>query len=117
SRLNQLSMREAMIKFLETLPANEPIAVYLLGDRLRLLQDFTTDSAVLKDVVRSFKGKNSPLLTMSTDGSPIAPVLPGVAQSLPPQMAAQIKAFQDQMTVDATDQRVQATLAALNSLS
>ncbi|MGZ7052956.1 MAG: VWA domain-containing protein, partial [Candidatus Angelobacter sp.] len=98
SRLNQVSMRQAMIKFLETLPANEPIAVYLLGDRIRLLQDFTTDPAVLKDVVRSFKGKNSPLLAVSADGSPIAPILPGVAQSLPPQMAAQIRAFQDQMT-------------------
>ena len=118
SRLNQLSMREAMIKFLETLPANEPIAVYLLSDRLRLLQDFTTDPALLKDVVRSFKGKSSPLLTaVSVDGSPIAPILPGVAQSLPPQMAAQIKAFQDQTTVDTTDQRVQATLVALNLLS
>jgi VWFA-related protein len=117
SRLNQLSMREAMIKFLETLPANEPIAVYLLSDRLRLLQDFTTDPALLKDVVRSFRGKSSPLLTISTDGSPIAPVLPGVAQSLPPQMAAQIRAFQDQTTVDTTDQRVQATLVALNMLS
>jgi hypothetical protein len=40
-----------------------------------------------------------------------------VAQSLPPQMAGQIRAFQDQMTVDTTDQRVQMTLAALNSLS
>ena len=117
SRLNQVSMRQAMIKFLETLPANEPIAVYLLSDRIHLLQDFTTDPAVLKNVVRSFKGSNSPLLTVSADGSPIAPLLPGVAQSLPPQMAAQIKAFQDQMTVDATDQRVQATLAALNTLS
>ncbi|MGZ4828609.1 MAG: VWA domain-containing protein [Candidatus Angelobacter sp.] len=117
SRINQVSMRQAMIKFLETLPANEPIAVYLLGDRIRLLQDFTTDPAVLKDVVRSFKGKNSPLLAVSADGSPIAPILPGVAQSLPPQMAAQIRAFQDQMTADVTDQRVQVTLAALNSLS
>ncbi|MGZ4860322.1 MAG: VWA domain-containing protein [Candidatus Angelobacter sp.] len=117
SRLNQVSMRQAMIKFLETLPANEPIAVYLLGDRIRLLQDFTTDPAVLKDVVRSFKGKNSPLLAVSADGSPIAPILPGVAQSLPPQMAAQIRAFEDQMTADVTDQRVQVTLAALNSLS
>ncbi|MGZ4843758.1 MAG: VWA domain-containing protein [Candidatus Angelobacter sp.] len=117
SRINQVSMRQAMIKFLETLPANEPIAVYLLGDRIRLLQDFTTDPAVLKDVVRSFKGKNSPLLAVSADGSPIAPILPGVAQSLPPQMAAQIRAFEDQMTADVTDQRVQVTLAALNSLS
>jgi hypothetical protein len=32
-------------------------------------------------------------------------------------MAAQIKAFQDQTTVDTTDQRVQATLVALNLLS
>jgi len=32
-------------------------------------------------------------------------------------MAAQIRAFQDQMTVDVTDLRVQTTLAALNSLS
>ncbi len=87
SRVNQISMRQAMIKFLETLPANEPIAVYLLGDRLRLLQDFTTDPAVLKDVVRSFNGKSSPLLAVSADGSPIAPILPGVAQSLPPQSA------------------------------
>jgi VWFA-related protein len=117
SRLNQVSMRQAMIKFLETLPANEPIAVYLLSDRIRLLQDFTTDPAVLKDVVRSFKGRSSPLLAVSADGSPIAPVLPGVAQSLPPQMAGQIKAFQDQMTADVTDLRVQTTLGALNSLS
>jgi VWFA-related protein len=117
SRVNQAIMRQAMIKFLETLPANEPIAVYLLSDKIRLLQDFTTDPAVLKDVVRSFKGKNSPLLAVSADGSPIAPVLPGVAQSLPPQMAGQIRAFQDQMTADVTDQRVQVTLGALNSLS
>ncbi|MCU1220153.1 MAG: hypothetical protein JWN42_1350 [Candidatus Angelobacter sp.] len=117
SRLNQVAMRQAMVKFLETLPANEPIAVYLLGDKIRLLQDFTTDPAVLKDVVRSFKGKSSPLLAVSADGSPIAPILPGVAQSLPPGMAGQIRAFQDQMTADFTDQRVQVTLAALNSLS
>jgi VWFA-related protein len=117
SRVNQAVMRQAMIKFLETLPANEPIAVYLLSDKIRLLQDFTTDPAILKEVVRSFKGKSSPLLAVSADGSPIAPVLPGVAQSLPPQMAGQIRAFQDQMTADFTDQRVQITLAALNSLS
>ena len=117
SRLNQVSMRQAMIKFLETLPANEPIAVYLLGDKIRLLQDFTTDPSLLKDVVRSFKGKNSPLLGLSADGSAIAPVLPGVAQSLPPQMAAQVRAFQDQQTADVTDLRVRMTLAALNSLS
>jgi VWFA-related protein len=115
SRMNQAFMREAMVKFLEKLPDNEPIAVYFLADKLRLVQDFTTDSAVLKQVVRSFKGKNSPFLT-ATDASS-APILPGIAQALPPAMAAQIREFQDQMTGDFADLRVQMTLAALNSLA
>ncbi len=117
SRTNQAYMRDAMVKFLEKLPENEPIAVYLLSDRIRLLQDFTTDPALLRDVVRSFKGKSSPLLSVSADGSPVGPILPGIAQSLPPQMAAQIREFQDQLTTNMTDQRVQMTLSALNSLS
>ncbi len=115
-RVNQVYVREQMIKFLEKLPENEPVAVYLLSDRLHLLQDFTTDQAVLKAVIRSFKGKSSPLLNQSTDGSVLPPILPGIAQSLPPAMAGQIRQFQDQLTVNLADQRVQLTLTALNSL-
>jgi VWFA-related protein len=117
SRTNQAYMRDAMVRFLEKLPENEPIAVYLLGDGIRLLQDFTTDPALLKQVVSSFKGKSSPLLSVSADGSPVAPILPGIAQSLPPGMAAQIREFQDQLTTTMSDQRVQMTLSALNSLA
>lgn len=117
SRTNQVFMREAMVKFLDKLPENEPIAVYLLGDRIRLLQDFTTDPTVLREVVRSFKGKSSPLLGSALDGTAPSILLPGIAQSLPPQMAFQIKEFQDQLTLNMTDQRVQMTLSALNSLA
>jgi len=116
-RVNQAYMRDAMIKYLEKLPENEPIAVYLLGDKLRLLQDFTTDPATLKEVVRSFKGKNSRYLNVSADGTAVDPLLPGIAQSVPAQMAAQIRLFQDQLTVNLLDQRVEITLAALRSLA
>lgn len=117
SRVNQAYMRESMIKFLAKLPANVPIAVYLLADRLRMVQDFTTDPELLKKVVQSFKGKNSPLLNEAADGSPLPAILPGISQSLPPQMAGQIRAFQDQLTMNLTDQRAFITLAALNSLA
>jgi len=113
---NQMYMRDAMVRFLEKLPDNQPIAVYLLSDRLRLLQDFTTDPVLLREVVRSFKGKNSPLLNSSINGS-ASPVLPGISQSLPPQMAGQIREFQEQILTGMTDQRVGITLSALNSLS
>lgn len=117
SRTNQIIMRDAMIRFLEKLPENGPIAVYLLDEKLRLVQDFTTDPAVLKEVVRSFKGKSSPYLNMSADGSAISPVLPGISTSLPPLVAAQIRQFQEQLTANMTDQREQLTLSALNSLA
>ena len=112
--MNQAFMRDSMIKFLEKLPANEPNAVYLLGEKLRLLQDFTTDPAALKQVVRSFKGKNS--LYLNGGGPAVSAAMPGMAQLLP-QMAVQIKEFQDQMTASMDDRRVQMTLSALNSLA
>jgi VWFA-related protein len=117
NRTNQAFMRDAMIKYLEKLPENEPVSVYLLGDKLRLLQDFTTDPAVLKQVARSFKGKSSPLLRVSADGTPTDPVLPGIAQALPAQMAAQIHLFQDQLAVNLLDQRVEITLSSLKWLA
>jgi VWFA-related protein len=114
SPMNQAFMRDSMIKFLEKLPENEPIAVFLLGDKLRLVQDFTTDPTALKQVIRSFKGKKSPYL--NGGGPDVAAAMPGMAQILP-QMAVQIKEFQDQITGMADDIRVKMTLTALNSLA
>src|SRR5689334_9773568 len=71
SRASQAFMRDEMIKFLDKLPENEPIAVYLLSDKLRLLQDFTADPTLLKQVVHSFKGKGSPYLSVAADGTAI----------------------------------------------
>jgi VWFA-related protein len=117
TRLNQMMARQAMIKFLENLPENEPVAVYLLDNRIRLLQDFTTDPSALREVVRSFKGKSSPLLNVSANGSPVTPILPGISQSLPAQMAAQIREFEQSQALNLVDQRVNVTLSALNSLA
>jgi VWFA-related protein len=45
-----MSVRQQMIRFLETMPGGQPIAVYILDGKLRLLQDFTTDNGVLKEL-------------------------------------------------------------------
>src|SRR5262245_29041642 len=59
---NQAYARQQMVKFLENLPTDRPIAVYALGQDLRLLQDFTSDPDVLKTIVRKFKGQSPHLL-------------------------------------------------------
>jgi VWFA-related protein len=48
SNTNQIYMRDQMLRFLEKLPDGQPMAVFALGTKLRLLQDFTTDPALLK---------------------------------------------------------------------
>jgi VWFA-related protein len=60
--VEQAYVRVEMIKFLSKLPQGEPVAIYALGKKLYLLQDFTTDLDELKKTIEAFKGQSSPLL-------------------------------------------------------
>jgi VWFA-related protein len=45
---SQAQVHVQMIKMLRQLPTNVPVAVFLLGDRLKILQSFTTDPKLLQ---------------------------------------------------------------------
>ncbi len=106
--ISQKYVRQEMIKFLEKLPAGQPVAVYALGAKLRLLQDFTTDPGLMKQVIQNMKGRNSPVLDNPT-GSQSAPYLTAATASALAEMGMQ--------AMLKTDQRVSMTLAALKSLA
>lgn len=118
--LNQAYVRTEMVHFLEKLPQGQPIAIYALGKKLSLLQDFTTDLTELKTVIHAFKGQKSHLIA-NASGAPDPPVVSGVAAqmlaSLAPQLLAQIQSFAEENLAQQTDMRVQWTLSALNSLA
>jgi VWFA-related protein len=117
---HQAYVRSEMVHFLEKLPQGQPIAIYALGRKLRLLQDFTTDLTELKNVIGSFKGQKSPLMSKAA-GAPDTPVVHGVAAqvlaSTAPQMLTQIEGFTQESLAEQTGMRVQLTLSALNSLA
>ena len=48
----QLQVRAHMVRMLSSLPDDVPVAVFLLGRRLRMLQGFTTDSKLLKTALQ-----------------------------------------------------------------
>jgi VWFA-related protein len=56
-----------MMRMLRQLPANVPVAVFLLGDRLRMLQNFTTDPRLLQIALKE---------AMSTAGRGLADLDP-----------------------------------------
>ncbi len=116
---NQAYVRDQMIRYLERMPDDRPVAVYTLGTKLRLLQDFTTDREMLKKVIRNMKTSPSPLLDNPT-GGPDQELLPaGLADSgiLPAQMLDAMMQFEQERTAVQTDLRIAYTLNAMNMLS
>lgn len=118
--LNQAYVRIEMVKFLEKLPAGQPVAIFTLGRQLHMIQDFTTDLSELKRVINALKGQSSPLLQNPTGTSEVSMVPQGVAGqilvSMAPGVMMQIKAFEEESTADQNDVRIQYTFAALTSL-
>jgi VWFA-related protein len=119
--LNQAYVRIEMVKFLEKLPPGQPIAVFAMGRKLRLLQDFTTDLTQLKRVIGTIKGESSPVLGNPTGTSEVPMTLQGIADQVAAEMApglrSQIQDFADQAVSDRSDFQVSYSLAALSSLA
>jgi VWFA-related protein len=118
--LNQASMRDAMIKLMEKLPAGQPMAIYLLGNKLTLVQDFTSDPEVLKKAIAGVKRQGSKLLdnaagTTRMDDMPAGSVMVATMMDVP-HIKNQLEKFHDQHTAAQADSRVRLTLDALNSL-
>ncbi len=114
---NQAYAKEQMIKFLAKIPAGQPVAVYALGTRLRLLQDFTNDPAALKEAIAHLKDKSSALLNNPTGGPELDLFGPGIFDGLPAQMQQRILVFQAEQVSQQTDLRVRLTLEALVSIA
>jgi VWFA-related protein len=116
---HQAYVRDQMIRYLEKMPAGRPVAVYILGAKLTLLQDFTSDPEVLKSVVKNLKGKVSPLQDNPT-GGPDTELLPaGLADSglMPGQMLSAMQLFEQERVAFQTDMRVTYTVNALTAIA
>jgi len=119
--LNQAYVRTEMVKFLEKLPQGQPVAIFTLGRKLHMVQDFTTDLTALKRVVNAFKGQSSPLMQNPTGTTEASMVPQGLAAQVLTSgpaagMLTQIKNFEEETTADQNDVRIQYTFAALTSL-
>jgi VWFA-related protein len=129
---NQASMRDAIFKLLEKLPSGQPMAVYLLGSKLTLVQDFTSDPEVLKKAIAGVKRQGSKALdnaagTTRMDDMPVGSVLFDLMTEPPslrrtpimkvPFIRAKLEDFREQKISGEADFRVQLSLDALNSLA
>jgi VWFA-related protein len=111
---NQKYTREQMLKFLEKLPAGQPIAVYAMGPKLRMLQDFTSDPSLLREAVKKAKDTS---MGVRRESSNAADLPPGLLQALPDGMLQIILRFGQDQVINQMDQRVSLTLEQLGALA
>jgi VWFA-related protein len=114
SNTNQKYAREEMLKFLAKLPAGQPLAVYALGTKLRMLQDFTIDPALLKAAVKKAKDNT---LDVRTETSNAADLPPGLMDQMPDAMVQQVLRFGQEQAINQMDERVRLTLEQLGALA
>jgi len=114
SNVNQKYAREEMLKFLAKLPAGQPLAVYAMGYKLRMLQDFTADPSLLKAAVKKAKDN---ALGMRSESSNAADLPPGFFAQMPDEMAQQVLRFGQEQAINQMDERVRLTLEELGALA
>ena len=120
--LDQAAMRDAMISFLAKIPAGEPIAIYLLGNKLTLIQDFTSDPELLRKAVAGVKregsrGMSNPAGNTRDAQMPIGSVAADTMATMMPALQGKLAEFRDQQAAMQADFRVGLTLDALNALA
>jgi VWFA-related protein len=110
---DQAYAHKQMIKYLATIPPGTRIAVFLLSDRLRIVQGFTEDSSVLLAAIAhsAANPERSALLHDPAEESQMAPVISAV------QEISAIQDFQNQLKTSERNQRVDMTLDALRAIA
>lgn len=79
---DQAHVRTQLLAMLGTMEIRDPIAIFVLGQKFRVLQDFTVDAALLRKAMETFKPEASQKLRMATTPTPrIEKVGPGGTSS------------------------------------
>jgi len=115
---NQLYAKQQMLKYLETMPADQPTAVYMLTRNLRMLQDFTSDPNVLKEAINRLRGYRSAALDNPTGGQDKDPIVaPGAAAFIPAEILQAMEDSEEERSNLQLDQRIKLNIAVLHEMA
>jgi VWFA-related protein len=114
--VDKVFAREQVIEFLGQIQPQDHVALYWLGDKLRVLHDFSGEPATLRTALTTLRGEPSRTLSNSEVEEPrdINPSAPGGQTS---DRDAFRRTFDQRAANDSTVDRVHATIAALLAIA
>ncbi|HEY6467823.1 MAG TPA: VWA domain-containing protein, partial [Candidatus Acidoferrales bacterium] len=115
---NLVQTRHHMLAMLKTLPSNTPVAVFLLGNSLRVVQGFTSDPALLRAAVDKTMSPSSEQQPMPEDDPDAASLMAfddnGGQEDA---VSQQLEDFEKNSYANQMDIRVDTTLDALKAIA
>lgn len=115
---DQPYLRQQLLKYLEHLEPGRNVAIYTLGTRLRMIQDFTTDPELLHEAMKKITGQSSMFNGEPQDFAEEFPGLdPDSSNQSTAQMAQQLQEFESEQQAFQRDIQVRITLDAMQELA
>jgi VWFA-related protein len=115
---DQVTMKLESIKYLKSMPSGTRIAVLGLSSRLRILQGFTADPALLIAVVDSKKNRALPSPFIDSDSADLLDTEANAQTELGnDDTAAMVQQFENDLVTVQQDMRNRMTLEALNQIA
>ena len=115
----QMQVHVQMMKMLRSLPNDVPVAVFLLGHGLHMLQNFTTDSSLLQAALeKAARPRESgiPQIDPRDDPDSLSNFMAGTPNT-PASMLDSVQRFEQETYASTTDLRVRETIEALVSIA
>jgi VWFA-related protein len=113
-----LQTRRSMLKMLDTLPQDTPVAVFILTRSLKVVQDFTSDPARLRDAVNKAMSPSPPLDPQPEDDASSASLAAFDANGMQEDQTTQIlEDFEKDNYANVMDVRVHTTIDALTTIA
>ncbi|HKV05629.1 MAG TPA: VWA domain-containing protein [Candidatus Acidoferrales bacterium] len=117
--VKQMQVRRDMILFVKTLPPDTPVAVFLLGHTLHIVQNFTTDpSLLLAAVNQSGRSGVSGIVPMPQDDADnVSNSMQNFGTNTPESVIASIEDFEKEEYEMLLDERVKETADAMQAIA
>lgn len=118
SLVRQMQVRRDMILFLKKLPPDTPVAVFLLGHTVHLVQNFTTDPKLLASAVdQAHRAPDLIQQNPQDDPNSASTELQEMSPNAPGNLIQSLQDFESQQYLEFMDQRVSETADAMRAIA
>ena len=114
---DQLYLRQQLVKYLQNVEPRRNVAIYTLGTRLRLIQDFTSDPELLHEAVKKVTAHSSMFNNPDSLQDDFSGVEPDSSEQAVDFIAQSLNEFEAEQQTYQRDLQVRLTIDAMQELA